>query len=80
MIINEDLAATYFLFNIAQSMKYIGKYGVLHIITKNSGSRKKYSGKEYISFNLYLIDIIIDFIKDTLESGKIIVNLMINLL
>ena len=76
MIYNEDLVATCFLFNTAKSMKYVGKYGVLHIKTPMSASLKYFLNKEMNFYNLYLIDVAIDFTKDTFESRKLLVYLI----
>ena len=76
MVIWEDVVSTFFLYNTAESMKYIGKYGVLHIKTIGSGSKKKISIKEMNSYNLYLIDTAIEFSKDTFENRKILVALI----
>ena len=77
---SEDLAATFFLFNTAHSMKYIGKYGTLHIKTPMSDSLRYFSYREINFCNLYLTDFAIDFTKDTFESRKLIVYLIIYLM
>lgn len=71
----EDLIAMVFLFNIANSYKFVGKYGILHIKRLGSG----YSLTKPIQMNLvnlYLVDIILDFSKNTPEYKKLIPNLI----
>lgn len=80
MTYHEDLVATCFLFNTAQSMKYIGKYGILHIRTPMSDSLRYFSNREINFYNLYLMDIAIDFTKDSFESRKLLVYIIIFIL
>ena len=76
MVIWEDVVATYFLYNTAETMKYIGKYGTLHIKTRGSGSKTRISKLESNSYLLYLIDTVIDFGKDTLNNRKVLITLI----
>ena len=76
MVIWEDVIATYFLYNTAEAMKYIGKYGTLHIKTRGSGSKTRISKLESNSYLLYLIDTVIDFGKDTLNNRKVLITLI----
>ena len=80
MILYEDYIATYILFNTAQSMKYIGKYGVLHIKTRNSGSKRKFTEEQIIIFQLYFIDTVIEFDRNSFQNRKLLVHLIIYLL
>ena len=71
----EDMIAMVFLFNIANSYKFVGKYGIFHIKRFGSG----YSLTKPIQMDLstiYLTDIVLDFIKDTPEYRKLIHNLI----
>ena len=77
---SEDLAAIIFLFNTAKSMRYVGKYGTLHIKTPMSDSLRYFSHRELNFCDLYLTDFAIDFTKDTFESRKLVVHLMVNLM
>ena len=70
MQIYEDVVAIYFLFNTAKSMKYIGKYGVLHIPTRHSSSLKKNNEITINIYNIYLTDIVVEFTKNTFENRK----------
>ena len=76
MIVHEDVVATCFLFNTAESMKYLGKYGILHIQTPNSGSWRHFPEKEMNIYNLYFTDVAIDFTKDSFESRRLLVYLI----
>ena len=75
----EDMIAMVFLFNIANSYKFVGKYGILHIKRFGSG----YSLTKPIQMNLanlYLVDIVLDFPKNTPEYRKLILNLIFYML
>ena len=76
MIIHEDVVETCFLFNTAESLKYLGKYGTLHIPTPGSGSWRRFDEKIRNIYNLYVTDVAIDFTKDTFESRRILVYLI----
>ena len=76
MLNHEDVVATYFLFNTAESLIYVGKYGVLHIPTRHSSSSKKYSEISINIYNIYLIDIVIAFNKKTFKNRRILVYLI----
>jgi len=71
----EDMIAMVFLFNTANSYKFVGKYGILHIKRFGSG----YSLTKKIQMKLaeiYLVDIILDFPKNTPEYIKLVPNLI----
>ena len=71
----EDMIAMVFLFNIANSYKFVGKYGIFHIIRFGSGySLTKPIQKDLAK--LYLADIVLDFPKNTSEYRKLIPNLI----
>ena len=75
MIAWEDMIAMIFLFNTANSYKFVGKYGILHIRRFSSG----YSLTKPIQMNLvplYLVDIVLDFPKNTLKYKKLVINLI----
>ena len=76
MIFDEDRTVLYVLFNIAESIKFLGKYGILQIRTKGSvtQSGKKYSQK--FLCRLYFADIVIDFNKETIESRKLLIYII----
>ena len=79
MIRHEDVVATFILFNTAESYKYVGKYGIFHILTSGSASKRK-EEIEINLYNLYLTDVIIDFTKDTIDSKKLAAYLVIFML
>ena len=71
----EDMIAMVFLFNTANSYKFVGKYGILHI--KRFGSGYSLTKKIQMKLaNLYLVDIVLDFPKNTPEYKKLIPNLL----
>ena len=75
MIAWEDKITMVFLFNTANSYKFVGKYGILHLKTFYSG----YWKTKQIDMNLvdlYLADISLDFVKDTDGYKKLIPNLV----
>ena len=64
-----------FLFNTANSYKFVGKYGIFHIRRFGSG----YSLTKPIQMDLstiYLTDIVLDFPNNTPEYRKLIHNLI----
>ena len=80
MILDEDRTIIYSLFNIAESMKYVQKYGILIIPVIGSTTRRVHKFSEIFLYKLYFCDIAITFSKDSYESRKPIVYLMIYLL
>ena len=80
MIFDEDRMVIYGLFNVAESMRYIQKYGILNIKIKNSISRRKHESWEYLLNRLYILDIVILFSKESFESRLIIIYLIIYIL
>ena len=77
MTFNEDLIIVVLLFNVAESFKFIGKYGVLNV--PNSGG----GGTNQVTMNLYemyILDTMIDFSKEFQKNKKIIVQYTIKLL
>ena len=75
----EDIIMTYVIFNTAKSYKFVGKYGIFNIYRKTSASRKKYYVDTTV-YHIYYIDVIIEFVQDTVTNKKLLVNLMIDLL
>ena len=79
----EDRTILYVLFNIAESLKFVGKYGVLQTKTRGSMTRRKNKSKKLEMFicKLYFADIVIDFNKEALENRRLlpyIINYLIN--
>ena len=74
----EDIIMTYAIFNTAKSYKFVGKYGIFNIYRNESASRNKYMVDTDV-YHIYYIDVIIDFVQDTVENKKILVNLILHL-
>ena len=77
MILHEDLIMVIILFNIAESFRFIEKYGILNIGRFGSGISLS---NDMNLLGMYLIDAVIDFSKKTFENKKIIVQFVIYLL
>jgi len=56
MIFEEDRTDVYALFNTAESLKYIGKYGYLHIKTQGSSTNSDRSPNEkfFVEYILWI--------------------------
>ena len=81
MIYEEDRLIIFVLYNFAESMKFVKKYGILKIRNNGSLTQKSYiKSKEYFLSILYFGDIIIDFSKKSLHNRKVIVYIMSYLL
>lgn len=73
----EDDVIVFILFNFANSFKFISKYGIYHLIHKNSASFTL--SKSYILFcRIYFLDILFDFTKN--NEKKYVVFKTIDLL
>ena len=79
MVLHEDVLAIYILFNTAESMKYIGKYGILYI-PNSEGTSKKFNIITHNINHIYLADTAIEFSKDTFESKRVLVYIITSLL
>ena len=80
MTLDEDRTIIYSLFNIAESMKCVQKYGILIIPVIDSTARRVHKFSEIFLYKLYFCDIAINFTKDSYESKKPIIYLLIYLL
>ena len=83
MIRHEDIVASVFLFNTAESYKFIGKYGLFYIESNDSASKKvnkKWNEIELNIYNIYVTDVLIDFSKNIKENKLVIINFIMNLL
>ena len=79
MIRYEDIVTNYMICNTAESLIYVEKYGIYHIVRSGSGTSV---GKKKVSRNinlLYLIDIVIDFSLDYPNNKKLAAYLIINI-
>ena len=80
MIYEEDRMIIYVLFNIAESIKYLGKFGVLKTATPGSMTRRKYPSTKFFLCKLYYVDIVIDFTKESYKNKRSLVYLITYLL
>ena len=76
MIFEEDRTVLYVLFNIAESIKFLGKYGILQISTKGSVTRSHKKYTQRFQCMLFFADIVIDFNKETIESRKLLIYII----
>ena len=79
MLAHEDVVAVFFLFNTAQSFKFVGKYGIFHI----QGDGTAFGKTKPIVHDLkhiYLLDVVLEFSQNTNEHRKLIPNLLIKVL
>ena len=79
MLAHEDVIAMIFLFNTANSFKFIGKYGILHIERVGSA----YFKTKEIEMNikeLYMADVAIEFASYSQQNRKLLPYLIINVL
>lgn len=77
MVVHEDLIMIVLLFNIAESFKFIGKYGVLNV--PNSGGHSD-NQVTINAFEMYILDTLVDFSKDYKENKRIIARYVNELL
>ena len=78
----EDRTVLYALFNVAESMKFVGKYGILQTRTLGSMTRRKnrYKSLENFICKIYFADIVIDFNKEALENRRLLSYIIIYLI
>ena len=67
----EDTSVVFLLFNIAESFKFISKYGVFHLMSKKTACYTE-SIENILFGELYLLDIMYDFSKNNYEAKKYI--------
>ena len=75
MISHEDNISMIILFSTANSYKFVGKYGLLHIKGKNSSFFLADEIQMSVR-HLYTVDVAIDFLKKTNEHRKVIPHLI----
>ena len=72
---------SYVLCNTARSYKFLGKYGLWNVYRKTSASRGGADKAiEMDLYHIYLLDAATDFVKDTVENKRILVNFAMYLL
>ena len=75
----EDISIVFILFNIAQSFIFIGIFGILHLDYKQSTSYTFPNSKKLMA-ELYLLNIIIDFIQNKENNKNYIIQKLISIL
>ena len=76
MKFEEDRTDVYALFNIAESIKYLSKFGYLLIKTSGSSTNSIHAKNEIFICILYFVDISIDFTRKTFENSNLLVYLI----
>ena len=74
----EDTAMVFLLFNIAESYRYITKYGIFRYNRKNSASVSMPNSIKLFG-EIFFLDIIFDFSKNNFESKKFAVYKALNI-
>ena len=72
MLRDEDLLVNYIIFNVAKSYKFLGKYGIIHIQRKGSGSDQP----DHVQMNrqkIYVLESALEFTYDSIENKEWIV-------
>ena len=67
----EDTSIVFLLFNIAESFKFISKYGVFHFMSTKTACYTQ-SNENKLFGELYLLDIMFDFSKNNFDAKKYI--------
>ena len=81
LLAHEDVIAMIFLFNTANSYKFVGKYGILKIKRRKSAYFQSQTNITLkISKQFFLIDVFFDFAKNTEQNIKTLVYLIYNLM
>ena len=77
MLAHEDVLMIYVLFYTIKSFKFIGKYGIFHIKRGISSWIKSLYIPHYITvMELYFLDVVLDFPKNSIESKILSVSIM----
>ena len=75
----EDIIMNFLIFQFAKSFLFIPKYGILRIFSSTS-SNNNITPNIFNKFEMWLLDAVIDFSKDTFKNKKIVVNISLKLL
>ena len=70
----EDISIVIIIFNIAESYIFLNTYGIFHIKSKNTTTNKISKNHRLIS-RIYLLDILIDFLKNNYKSKIYVIYL-----
>lgn len=65
----EDTSMCFIIYNIAQSYKFINKYGIIHFISKKTASYTQSKNNKYFGL-LFLLDIVFDFSKNNTNKNS----------
>ena len=79
MLAHEDVVGVFFLFNTAQSFKFVGKYGIFHIQSDQTAFGKTKQIVHDLK-HIYLLDVVLEFSHNTNEHRKLIPNILIKVL
>ena len=74
----EDTSMVFILFNIAQSYRYVTKYGIFRLNRKFSASESMPNSHKLFG-DIFFLDVIFDFSKNNFESKKFAVYKAINI-
>ena len=80
VLIFEDIYVNYVLFNIANNFKFIDRYGLFRIKREESASKIWGEYNELNRSLLYLVDIVLEFSRNLIQSQNIIIFIVIHLL
>lgn len=69
----EDISIVFLIFNIAESFIFLDEYGIFHLDSPTCSTYKLSNKHKFIS-EIFLLDIIIDFIKNIEINKKLIVQ------
>ena len=72
---SEDIIMNYINFQIAQSMKYVAKFGYIYVRSKGIETRHKMDEAILLTHSIYQLDIFIDLSKNVFKNKKILVHL-----
>ena len=75
----EDDIMTYIIFQLAKSFKYIKKYCILHFDFPYSAN-KIISNESRVKSNIYYLDAVCDFSKNSIKGKEIILGIVINIM
>ena len=75
---HEDTVMVFIIFNFSKTFKFIGKYGIFHLISERTASFTQ--SKDNIMFGeIFFLDIIYDFSKNNIKDKKIVAEKAIEL-
>jgi len=74
----EDTSMVFILYNLAQSYKFISKYGVFHLMSEITSSFTQPNDNKMFG-EIFLLEIIFNFSKNNLESKKIVIEKLLEI-